>query len=399
MLNWLMAKGLAGDDLQTAYGILDRLHQVIHKEPVIFYYEEESQYIDRVLKIFIRLNSQGTALSQSDLLHSIAVAQWSERDARAEISKLVDDLNRTGPWHGIFTQNFVLKAGLMLANVTSVGFKVQNFTRKNMSLLEKDWDQIRQALILTATLAKNYGLSAQNIRAVSSLLPIAYYLFITAANENLLTHTKHAQDRQAIRHWLLASLLKPSGIWGSGLDTLLTALREIIREKSEDGFPADALQLLMEERGKSLAFSDAEVERLADLTYGDKATFLLLSLLYPFVDLRNKFHVDHVFPSSLLKQTALRKEGMAEDKISRILLRRNLLTNLQLMDGAENNEKRAKPPNEWLRIRYTDAAARQHYLDRYDMGQQLPSAADEFDAFYEARRTRLIARIKSVLND
>lgn len=34
---------------------------------------------------------------------------------------------------------------------------------------------------------------------------------------------------EAIRSWLIRSLLKPSGIWGSGLGTLLTALRDARR--------------------------------------------------------------------------------------------------------------------------------------------------------------------------
>jgi hypothetical protein len=42
--------------------------------------------IDRVLDIFIRTNSAGTVLSYSDLLLSIAAAQWGDRrDAREEI--------------------------------------------------------------------------------------------------------------------------------------------------------------------------------------------------------------------------------------------------------------------------------------------------------------------------
>jgi hypothetical protein len=39
MLNWLVAQHLVGDDLSRAYAMLDRLHRVIHTEPVIYYYE------------------------------------------------------------------------------------------------------------------------------------------------------------------------------------------------------------------------------------------------------------------------------------------------------------------------------------------------------------------------
>ena len=96
MLNRLISQELAGDDLSRAYAMVDRLHRVVHTEPLIHYYEEEAQDVERALNIFIRLNSGGTVLSYSDLLLSIAVAQWKQVDARAEIHKLVDELNRIG---------------------------------------------------------------------------------------------------------------------------------------------------------------------------------------------------------------------------------------------------------------------------------------------------------------
>ena len=52
-------------------------------------------------------------LSYSDLLLSIATAQWEERDARSAIITLVDELNDTGMGFN-FSKDFVLKAGLMV---------------------------------------------------------------------------------------------------------------------------------------------------------------------------------------------------------------------------------------------------------------------------------------------
>ena len=75
-------------------------------------------------------------------------------------------------------------------------------------------------------LAASFGLNGQTLRADSSLLPIAYYLYTRIAPGNYVTHGQFATDREKIRKWLACSLLKASGIWGSGLDTLLTALRE-----------------------------------------------------------------------------------------------------------------------------------------------------------------------------
>ena len=79
--------------------------------------------MQKVLQIFIRTNSGGTVLSYSDLLLSVAVAQWSQYDAREEILQLVDDLNNIGNGFTL-SKDWVLKAGLMLSDIGSVGFKV-----------------------------------------------------------------------------------------------------------------------------------------------------------------------------------------------------------------------------------------------------------------------------------
>ena len=142
MLDWLSDPGLDSERQRLAFRTLDRLYQSICVEPVVAYYEEKSQDIERVLNIFIRCNRGGTPLSYSNLLLSIAVSQWDNLDARREVHGLVDDMNnvRAGL---LFNADFVLKAGLMLTDITSVGFRVENFTHENMAILEKNWPNIR----------------------------------------------------------------------------------------------------------------------------------------------------------------------------------------------------------------------------------------------------------------
>ncbi len=70
----LRKRGLEGDALEEAFDRLHLLHRVIHDKNLIDYCEEEMPDLERVLNIFIRLNSDGAVLSYSDLLLSIAVA-------------------------------------------------------------------------------------------------------------------------------------------------------------------------------------------------------------------------------------------------------------------------------------------------------------------------------------
>ena len=397
MLQWLTGKNLNNQKLNLAFERLDRLYRAVHNDQSVCYYEERNQDIEHVLNIFIRRNSGGTALSYSDLLLSIATSQWEELDARKEVHQLVDDLNRIGLGLDI-TKDFVLKAGLMLCDIASVGFEVRNFNRTNMAIFESNWNRISEALVETVQIVTGFGFNGYNIRASSALLPIAYYLYQIDAPKDFDSHGRHKADREAIRGWLTRSILKASGIWGSGLDTLLTVLREVLRDADNGHFPAAEMRRVMAQRGKSLDFSDEEVEDLADMGISDRRVFALLALLYPSIDLRNHhFHIDHVYPKSRFTQTRLRAAGVGDEQIDTFSDCANRVANLQLLEGAINNEKRAKMPSEWMQGHFRDDQARQQYCNRYDLGD-VPREMKEFMAFYGARRERLQQRISTLVN-
>lgn len=398
---WLFAelnkRELGHDDelFNRASDTLHRLYEVVHA-PSISYFLEKSQELDRVLRIFIRMNSGGTVLSYSDLLLSIAVAQWSNLDARKEIHGLVDELNRIGSGFA-FSKDFVLKAGLMLGDIKSVGFKVENFNRENMGVLENIWGDVRRALMLTVELAASFGLNEHVLRADSALLPIAYYLYRRKPPENWLLHPNHAGDREAIRLWLLRSLLKSSGIWGSGLDTLLNELRTVLRD-SHEMFPVEELERAMAARGKSLKFGDAEIEDLVGLEYGNRKVFPLLSVLYPFIDVKQLHHVDHIYPKGLLTRGRLERAGLDSEAAAKCIEARNSLPNLQLLEGLLNVTKSDTPPHEWLDVSFTSEVSRQAYIERHDLGAVPVNAAD-FMPFLDMRREKMREKLVTLLGD
>ena len=393
MTQWLNER-LPQEQVTLAHETLYELYQVVHNKPLVAFYEETGQELDNALQIFIRMNDGGTPLSHSDLLLSIAVAQWTDHDARREIHDLVDELNRIGTGFS-FSKDLVLKAGLMLSDIGSVGFKVDNFSRANMDTLESKWEDIKRALTLTAQLISYFGFTGHSLTAHNAILPIAYYLYTTNQGESFLTHSRFDQDRNAIREWLMTSLLK-SGIWGSGLDTLLTDLRRAIGENDTNSFPVARIREAMARRGRQLVFDDEEVEDLVDMRYGDRLTFALLSLVFPFVDLRNQFHVDHIFPSSRFTDRRLRDAFVPDDKVAALSDHKDRLANLQLLQGAVNTEKSATMPAAWLSDTYADDASRHEYEERHLLGR-VPDAITEFDTFYSARRERLKKRIGQLL--
>ena len=393
---WLNER-LPQEQMLRANETLYELYQVVREKRLIAFYEERSQELEKVLQIFIRMNEGGTPLSYSDLLLSVAVAQWSQYDAREEILTLVDELNlnRIGGMGFSFSKNLVLKAGLMLSDIGSVGFKVDNFNRGNMDIFENNWDNIKHALTLTVQLVSTFGFSGQNLTAHNAILPIAYYLYRRNPGETYLRQSRFAQDREAIRGWLIRSLLK-SGVWGSGSDTLLTALRQIIKDSSADKYPVVQIQNEMELRGKPLVFHDMELEKLLDMQYGNGLTFALLSLIFQFVDLRNQFHIDHIFPRAHFTEQRLRTSGVADSEIEDFMQKKDGLANLQLLAGTLNNEKGTKMPAEWLSQMHTDSENKREYEERHMLGE-VPESIRNFGEFYARRRNRLKEKIEKLL--
>ena len=104
----------------------------------------------------------------------------------------------------------------------------------------------------------------------------------------------------------------------------------------------------MRVRGKNLAFTKEEIEDLADRKYGSRDLFGLLTLLFPFIDTRNQFHIDHVFPRTLFHANKLKALGLSEDEIERLQAIKERLPNLQLLQGSDNQSKSGQMPALWI---------------------------------------------------
>ena len=383
-------RGLAEhpDAFQTLY----ELFKAVRETPSINFYLERNEDPDKVLDIFVRVNSAGTPLSYSDLLMSMATNQWTGLDARQEVRSLVDDLN--GEQFN-FTKDLVLKAGLVLIDVSDVGFKVTNFTQQNTALIEKRWPELRTALLSAGSLLRSFGFAAQTLSANSVLIPIAYYIQSRGLGDSYVTSSSDAGDRELIRSWVTRSLMK-RGVWGSGLDTLLSKLRDALRDSS-GGFPADQLEAAMTVQGKSLRFEDAEIEELLESRYGRPRTFATLATLYPGLDLTHAFHVNHIFPRSLFTRSKLTKAGIPSDRLDAYLNAVDSLPNLQLLPGIPNIQKQAALPSDWLAgPHFPTTEKRERYLELNDL-QGLPLELNRFLDFHAMRRELMASRLRAVV--
>lgn len=388
----LEQRGIAGS--ADAFQRLYDLYEAVRVLKPMNYFLVTDQDADKVLEIFVRVNSGGTTLSYSDLLLSMATNQWQELDAREEVRSLVSEINSNAGRQFSFSKDVVLKTALTIADV-DVRFKVTNFTQGNMARVEAAWPQIKGALLRAATLLQQFGYNERNLTANSVIVPVAHYLHLRGAGDSYLDSTADAADRLALQRWVTRSLVK-RGIWGSGLDTLLTRIRDVLRTNSTNGFQVAAVEEAMAAVGKSLAFDNAEIDELLNLKYAGQRTFSVLSVLYPGLDLSKKFHEDHIFPKSRFTRKKLLDAGIPLDKIDDYLAAVNLLPNLQLLAGTANIEKQDSLPAEWIDTAFPSEDKRATYLAENDL-DGLPLDLADFTSFFEQRKQRIRTRLLAAL--
>lgn len=246
---------------------LFKLSKVIHLDPLINYFEEEEQDLNKVLQIFVRINS-GEPLKYSDMLLSFAAAQWQNKDARDEVNGLVDELNDTRDGFD-FDKDYVLKSCLVLSDTTDIAFNIKNFNKSNTLKIEQGWEEISAALQLSTSLAANFGFSYHTLTANYALIPIAYYLLQKKVDSSYIQSIRFENDRKTINKWLIIALLKQ--IFGGQPDNVLRPIRNIIRENHEI-FPAEIIKAELKGT-KTMKFDEADVENLLSTKYGGRYTF------------------------------------------------------------------------------------------------------------------------------
>lgn len=354
---------------------------VIHQKGTISYYLEEGEELDKVLQIFIRINSGGTKLSYSDLLLSIATAQWKEKDAREVIHEYVDSINQIGDGFN-FNKDIVLKSCLVLADF-DVKFKVDNFTKENMIIIEKNWDKTSAAMRSSIELVSKLGFSRDNLTASNTIIPIAYFIYKNDFIDTIVHSSHRENDRKEIKEWLARVLLK--GTFGGQPDSIYPKMRELINENLGK-FPLQ--ETISHYRGsrKSISFNEDDIDNLLDLQYSKAKTYCALSLLYPGLNSAYKYHQDHIHPQSLFKSKILIKQGVKPEEVELYLAEFNKLPNLQLLEATSNIEKSDKPFDEWLNANFSTVESRESYLRQNLISGNQSLKLVDFLAFIEARK-------------
>jgi uncharacterized protein with ParB-like and HNH nuclease domain len=366
---YVREKGLSEIEAEN----LEKLKEVFCIQKQISYFEETEKSLDKVLKIFIRVNSGGTQLSYSDLLMSILTANFSS-DIRDLMNKLVDSLSEQG--FGGMGRDQVLKTCLILTESPHI-FALKNFSKANIHKIEEGWEEITNQIYASIKLLAEFGYR-NRLTSAYIISAIAFYLF----------KYKNISDEDKTEMLKFIRLTQIKSYFTTSTDNKLEIVAKAI--KNNNTFKNVNLELANNQL-HPLSLSEDDIDRMVDLQYGSPAILPILQILYPHLDYKNStFHIDHIYPKSKFNDD---NELIDENYLEKA----NYLYNLQLLQGDENNSKRAKDPEAWIAEEFTTADKVLGYKRNNYIKEDLTLQWERISDFDKYRSVKLISELKKTL--
>jgi len=365
---------------------LERLYRAIWKDDVISYHRETDQDDDRVLDIFVRANEGGTKLSKSHLLLSMVTYKWKDINAREEINGFAERLNNDLARRNDLDVDFIMKSCLVLSDLP-VAYKVRNFNDQNLSLIQANWDSIKDALERAVDLTNTFGIDRDTLTAANALIPIAYYLYkspdITLRGESQFD----VRNAATVRQWFIISLL--NGVFGGSSDSILTSIRTTLKKQPDSEFPIDELNKEIAKAGRKSYFDQQSIEDFLGTSYAQQLAFLSLSLLYEDNNWGAMiYHKDHIFPQYMFTWKHMREAGFNREEWNNYNELMDYLGNLELLISSENQEKPKMPFEKWIRTRDGSFKRRHLIPDNPELYR-----FENFEAFLEERERMIETRL------
>ena len=382
---------------QTEKEILRQLRKTILEKELINFFLEKEQDLDKALNIFIRINSGGEPLNFSDLIMSIAVANWENNDAREVIHNLVDNIRDKG---FLISKDFILKVFLYLYS-KDIKFKVTNFSKENAKDFEQKWSNIRNAILEVFDLVKTFGFSDLTLTSKNALIPIIYYIYHKSIIKDFSVSVKFEKDRENIKKWLHIMLIKM--VFGSQSDTVLTQIRKAFTSdfdkfKIDENISEFQFDKILNSIEKDTSISDEFIDTILTTQKEDKYAFSILSLLYPNLDYKNNnFDKDHLHPISKFTKDEIEKLNL-DETIKNEYFQANIyngIYNLQMLDANENKSKSDLSLKDWVN-KSTNSSTRKQFLDTH-LIPDIDLSFENFKEFVDERKSIVKMKLKTIL--
>ena len=370
--------------------LLRLLDNVIHTKLNINFYEEDEQKPDKAVNIFIRINSGGTALSFSDILMSIAIANCKQMDAKTEINNLVEHVRSKG---FNISHDFILKSFLYLYH-KDVRSLITSFNLGFIELVENNWTRIRDTISNLFDLLRSFGLTDFTMTSYNAAMPILYYLYHKGIYQDFYKKIGNREDCEIIKKWLFSILLRRA--FGASADSVLAQSRRAYTTDITGSYIKETVTLFpaTEINSEIRKLSDVGDDFIEDLLYSQKDSrysFPILAMLYPDLDYRNNnFHQDHLHPASAYNDL----EEKDKEKYGWQVY--NSILNLQMLDANENESKNAKPLEKWVSEQTRNKDMRKFMEDHLIPDTDL--SLSNFSDFIEKRKAMLVQRIRKMIN-
>lgn len=360
------------DDLSKLY---ERLHHTSGNGLVHYYCIAEKTY-DDALDIFVRVNSTGRKLSKSDLLFSTLIDGW--KDGKGNIENLLATMNSKGDGFQ-FSRDYLMRLCLVLVDANT-NLKINSLTRDIIQKIRDNWSIINTALDSMSSMLAEIGICHENLTSYNATMPIAYYFFKGGI-------IKDAESKKEVRKFLSVSLAKR--LFGVASNDALNSTRNALKEIDckHTKFALSLFSSISLTGGRTFIVSTEDIDYWLDNYEKGASTFVLLSLLYPNLKLSQiSFHQDHCHPFAGFEKKAIASLGLPKEKIYEWQRKRNLLPNLQFLEGSENESKNKIPLKEWVEegndFRYHPEGISLELID--------------FDSFFEERRKLIRSKLIEV---
>ncbi len=352
--------------------LLETLNKAFHDKQLISFFEETEKNLNKVLNIFIRVNSGGVKLSYSDLLMSILTASFSS-DIREKMNELVDNLKDKG--FSNMGQDQVLKTCLLLIGKDTT-FELKNFNKPNIKKIEDNWEKITESIYNATKLLETFGYAGY-LGSAYILSSLAYFCFLNPKMDK-------NDEEQALKFVRNAQI---TSYFSSTTDTKLSAIAHSIKEaRTFEAFNHN----LAKHQTWPLKITNDMIEEMVNYKYSDQV-FPILQILYPHLNYKTTtFHIDHIYPKSKFNE---KNKKLNQDFYGW----KDYLFNRQLLEGAENSAKKDKDPEVWLKEEHKNEQAIEEYKKRNYIDLTLKLEWENIKEFREKREEVIIKTLKEVL--
>lgn len=289
------------------------------------------------------------------------------------MNELVDALKKRG--FSNMGQDQVLKTCLLLIGKDTT-FELKNFNKKNIKEIEDNWEKITGSIYNAAELLENYGYAGY-LGSAYILSSLAYFHFLNSK----MNESDEEQALKFIRNAQITSYFTPS------TDTKLNNIANSMKDAPT--FESFNHNLAKHETSPLKITNDAIEEMVCSSNHA--RVFPILQILYPNLKYKTTtFHIDHIYPKSKFK-----KENKKLDKD--FYKWRDYLFNLQLLEGTENQAKKDKDPEVWLKEEHKDERAIEEYKKRNYIDPTLKLEWENIKEFREKREEAIIEKLKEAL--